>query len=650
MRSYLSKSVKDFHSSDDGNLLLELINSSGGFDLQDTQKRAWEAQISILKNAVPSDLPGRLLFEFQIPRVGRRVDVCLITDGPIFVIEFKVNAKNYNSADKDQTIDYALDLKNFHETSHDRKIIPVLVATKAYATSNIVSFYEDGVAKLCLANGENLKEVIQEFGPFNRPIDPSILNKWENGRYKPTPTIIEAARAMYEGHSIEEISRSEAGAQNLSVTNAYVQGVIKQAKEKKEKAICFITGVPGSGKTLAGLNIATETMEASEDKTGAVFLSGNGPLVDVLQEALARNTVSQSQEKGEKIRKSDALRKSRTFIQIIHRWRDDYLKDLSAPEEKVVVFDEAQRAWTAEQTSTFMQTKKGQADFNMSEPEFLLSVMARHSDWCVVICLIGGGQEINRGEAGIDEWIRAASESSSGWTIHVSDNLSSRDTFGLVPTLSAESHKTPDLHLATSVRSFRAETLSDFVASMLEGNVAAARTIRQSLTNYPLKLTRDLEEARDWLKSQARGTERYGLVASSNALRLKPVGLNLKAAIEPVNWFLNDKDDVRSSYALEDVATEFDVQGLELDWTCMCWDINLARENDDWLIRKFVGTSWQDIAREDKRKYVLNSYRVLLTRARQGMIIFIPEGDSEDKTRKKEWYDATYNYIRSCIS
>ena len=455
---------------------------------------------------------------------------------------------------------------------------------------------------------------------------------------------------MYEGHSIEEISRSEAGAQNLSVTNAYVQGVIKQAKEKKEKAICFITGVPGSGKTLAGLNIATETMEASEDKTGAVFLSGNGPLVDVLQEALARNTVSQSQEKGEKIRKSDALRKSRTFIQIIHRWRDDYLKDLSAPEEKVVVFDEAQRAWTAEQTSTFMQTKKGQADFNMSEPEFLLSVMARHSDWCVVICLIGGGQEINRGEAGIDEWIRAASESSSGWTIHVSDNLSSRDTFGLVPTLSAESHKTPDLHLATSVRSFRAETLSDFVASMLEGNVAAARTIRKSLTNYPLKLTRDLDEARHWLKSQARGTERYGLVASSNALRLKPVGLNLKAAIEPVNWFLNDKDDVRSSYALEDVATEFDVQGLELDWTCMCWDINLARENDDWLIRKFVGTSWQDIAREDKRKYVLNSYRVLLTRARQGMIIFIPEGDSEDKTRKKEWYDATYNYIRSCIS
>ena len=254
------------------------------------------------------------------------------------------------------------------------------------------------------------------------------------------------------------------------------------------------------------------------------------------------------------------------------------------------------------------------------------------------------------GEAGIDEWIRAASESSSGWTIHVSDNLSSRDTFGSVPTLSAESHKTPDLHLATSVRSFRAETLSDFVASMLEGNVAAARTIRQNLTNYPLKLTRDLDEARDWLKSQARGTERYGLVASSNALRLKPVGLNLRAAIEPVNWFLNDKDDVRSSYALEDVATEFDVQGLELDWTCMCWDINLTRENDDWLIRKFVGTSWQDIAREDKRKYVLNSYRVLLTRARQGMIIFIPEGDSEDKTRKKEWYDATYNYIRSCIS
>jgi hypothetical protein len=649
MRSFLSKSVDEFHAADNSTLLLELINSSGRFDIHNTQKRAWEAQIEILKDIMPKSFPGRLLFEFQIPRVGRRVDVCIVTTGPIFVLEFKLNAQHYNSADKDQTIDYALDLKNFHSTSYDRKIIPVLIATEAPTVINTVSFHDDGVADLCLANKDSLRQIIDGFGPYSKPTNALSLTEWQDGRYKPTPTIIEAAKAMYEGHSIEEISRSEAGAQNLSATHNYVQNIIHQTKATGEKAICFITGVPGSGKTLAGLNIAARTMEVSAEKTGAVFLSGNGPLVDVLQEALARNQVEQAAETGKGIKIGAARRRSRSFVQIIHRWRDEYLQDHSAPEERIVVFDEAQRAWTAEQTSTFMQTKKGQADFQMSEPEFLLSVMERHSGWCVVVCLIGGGQEINKGEAGIDEWLKAASESTVDWQIHVSDRLTERDTFGGLPDLTDHSTRTPALHLSTSIRSFRAEALSDFVASVLEGDTQGALELGQRLSDYPIKLTRDLSEARSWVKSKARGSERFGLVASSNAMRLKPIGLNLKAAIDPTNWFLNGKDDVRSSYALEDAATEFDVQGLELDWVCMCWDANFVRQNNDWMIRRFSGTRWQQIAQEDKRKYVLNSYRVLLTRARQGMIIFVPRGADEDHTRKPEWYDQTFDYLQSCL-
>ena len=650
MRAYLSKTVQEFHAADPKRLLQETTSSAAGYDIQDTQVRAWKAQIEILKASIPIEFPGRILFEFQIPRMGRRVDVCLVTADSIFVLEFKVGANTYNSADKDQTIDYALDLKNFHETSHDKAIVPILIATNAAPRSNSIEFYEDGVSHLCFANSENLEEVIAQFGPFSQTANPASLCDWENGRYKPTPTIIEAAKAMYAKHSIEEISRSEAGAQNLSVTNDYVQGVVKDAKTNGKKAICFVTGVPGSGKTLAGLNIATQAMEASDKKTGAVFLSGNVPLVNVLQEALARDQVAQAAANGTSMRIGKARDETRAFIQKIHHWRDEYIKkDKTAPEERLVVFDEAQRAWTVEQTSDFMRRKKGLSDFNKSEPEFLLGVMERHVGWCVVICLVGGGQEIYKGEAGIDEWLRAATNSKKNWAIHVSDKLSARDTFGGAPKLSSDNSLTPALHLSTSIRSFRAEALSDFVASMLEGEVETARKLIQRLENYPIDITRDLAEARRWVKARARGTEQFGLVASSNARRLIPEGLTPKAKISPTDWFLNDKQDVRSCYALEEFATEFEVQGLELDWVGMCWDANLVRQNDGWLIREFKGTKWMSVNQDDRRKYALNSYRVLLTRARQGMVIFIPEGSREDETRKPEWYDQTYDYLRSCI-
>ena len=374
---------------------------------------------------------------------------------------------------------------------------------------------EDGLARPLRSNAAGLASTIHRVCQAweRTPIDAIA---WEAGRYRPTPTIVEAAQALYRGHAVEEISRSEAGAENLTHTADYVASAIEAAKRNKRKIICFITGVPGSGKTLAGLNLATARQRAHSDEH-AVFLSGNGPLVDVLREALALDAVTKAREAGQATTKTQEDRRAAAFIQNIHHFRDDALAFRDAPIEKVAVFDEAQRAWDVEQTSKFMQQKKGQLGFSMSEPEFLLSVMDRHEDWCAIICLVGGGQEINTGEAGIEEWLRALERSFPHWQAHIPDTL--EHACRLPDEVTA-----PALHLATSLRSFRAERLSDFVGQVIAGNAQAARAIRDELANFPLMITRDLDLARQWLREKRRGQERAGLLASSKAARLKPHG------------------------------------------------------------------------------------------------------------------------------
>ena len=440
---------------------------------------------------------------------------------------------------------------------------------------------------------------------------------------------------------MDEISRSEAGAENLSRTADYVFRVIETAKAGGKKAICFVTGVPGSGKTLAGLNLATARQRAHSDEH-AVFLSGNGPLVAVLREALALDAVQRARERGEKTSKALEERRTSAFVQNIHHFRDEALATREAPIERVAIFDEAQRAWDAAQTSKFMAQKKGREGFNMSEPEFLLSVMNRHLDWCTIVCLVGGGQEINTGEAGIEEWLRAIANRFPHWAVHISDKL---QTGTLVPPV--EVNRTDALHLATSVRSFRAERLSDFVGELIDGSAARAGQLFHSLSGYPIFLTRDLRAARSWLRHKRRGNERAGLLASSNGVRLKPHGIFVKAGIEPAKWFLAPSEDVRSSDALEDAASEFEVQGLELDWTCVRWDANLIRSDAGWHTRQFKGTAWQNVSDTDRQRYIANSYRVLLTRARQGMVIFVPHGDEDDVTRPAAAYDGVYRYLRA---
>lgn len=649
-RSYYQITINEFLIEDENSIFGQLVKNHQ-HNLEDQQKNAWFKQISFLKSCL-KDIDGNIYFEFSIPRMGKRVDNILISKNFIFVIEFKVGDTHYTKDAQYQTIDYCLDLRNFHEGSHNKVIIPILVATKAPDEKNDFENAKK-LDKCILCNAGNFESILKGFLATQTATENISIPEWENSSYKPTPTIIEAAQALYKGHNVQEISRNDSGAINLSRTAEVINKIIENSKMKKQKSICFLTGVPGAGKTLAGLNIANERLKADESEH-SVFLSGNGPLVDVLREALARDSVKTAKVNGDKLKRVEAERKAKAFIQNIHHFRDDNLKTEKAPIEKVVVFDEAQRAWKKEQVSKFMKAKKGIEDFEMSEPEYLISVMNRHEDWCTIICLIGGGQEINTGEAGVSEWIESLKQKYSNWSIYYSDKILVEKTTYLNNTellnwLKNNGKEETDLHLDVSVRSFRSEKIALFIQYILENEPVKANDIFKLIkNNFPIFLTRNLNTAKTWLKQQAKGTERIGIVASSGGRRLRADGIDVKNQIKPENWFLNGKDDVRSSFYLEEIATEFDIQGLEIDFTCVAWDINLYHDSKEWCYQNFKGSKWQNINQDATKNYLLNSYRVLLTRARQGMIIFVPEADNTDATKPKEFYNNTFEYLKKC--
>ena len=653
-RWYYSNSIEEF-IRESPNSILGYLAENCEFAIEQTQRDAWLQQIEILKTTLV-DFSGHIYFEFSIPRMGKRVDVVLLLRHAIFVIEFKVGESDYTSSGLEQVVDYTLDLKNFHRSSHDYFVVPVLIATKAKLRHFSVrkTVHNDNTFEPIATNGENLDQILNEVLVFcdnENAKNPAIQRStWETGGYCPTPTIIEAAKALYNGHAVAEISRSDAAGQELQQTTDAIVSIINDAKANSYKAACFVTGVPGAGKTLIGLNVATKFTDNNTD-VRSVFLSGNGPLVKILQEALARDQVSRLKAKGSPIKKNVALSRVKSFIQNVHHYRDAYLHDRNPPADRVALFDEAQRAWNTEQTSKFMEQKKGRAGFNLSEPEFLLSCMDRHQDWGVVVCLVGGGQEINTGEAGIVEWISALNRSFPDWRVFVSDRLTEYEFGdGKVPNLldkRAHVHFDQQLHLSVSMRSFRSENVSKLVKQILDLDVEGAQlTVEDVRDKYPIVITRCLEKAKEWLKEKARGSERYGIVVSSQANRLKPLAIDVRLKPDPVHWFLAKRDDVRSSYYLEDVATEFEIQGLELDWVCVTWDADFRFDDNGWLFRSFRGNKWMQVSKSDRQKFMKNAYRVLLTRARQGMVIVVPEGSPTDPTRSPSFYDPTFSYLK----
>jgi hypothetical protein len=649
-RFYFSSSISNFlNTSND--VIIGKLAQSNEFSLEQTQRDAWLDEIKILQ-VVLQPFEGSIYFEYSIPRMGKRIDVVCIIGPVIFVLEFKIGEKYFLSNAIDQVMDYALDLKNFHQSSHDQYIAPVLIATNAENSMNMVATtpQNDKLLFPIKCNTKLLGKVLNEVLQF---ADGSEINStlWELGGYYPTPTIVEAAMALYSGHSVNEISRSDASAINLSQTTDSISEIIRVSKNNSQKAICFVTGVPGAGKTLVGLNIATVHINKSNDLY-SVFLSGNGPLVAVLREALARDKVRNEKERGNKLRKGEAMSEVKMFIQNVHNFRDECLIDMYKPPiEHVVLFDEAQRAWNLEQTTNFMRQKKHIPNFNQSEPEFLISCLDRHSDWAVIVCLVGGGQEINTGEAGIGEWVKSLNHSFRHWQIYISSRLTDNEygAEGVLNEIRLHSNVfyRDELHLSVSMRSFRAEHVSQLIKQILDLDPKRASKTLENLQNkYPIVLTRSLSKAKKWLKDQARGSERYGIVVSSQAERLKPYAIDVKSPMDPVHWFLDGKEDVRSSYYLEDVATEFHVQGLELDWACVTWDADFRYSQMGWQHKSFVADRWNQIKKPERQSFQKNAYRVLLTRARQGMVVVVPEGDSLDPTRKPEFYDPTFEYLK----
>lgn len=667
-RYFYNSTIADFLNQEFDTIWAQLTAVGHG-DLIHTQKQAWSEQIEILKSRLVG-FKGELYFEYTIPRLGKRIDAVLLIEGIVFVIEFKVGAKEYFLQDINQVWDYALDLKYFHEESHQLPIIPILVATKAKECEYLQFPCDvDQIAHPIVSNGNNIAEIIRKSLMIfpTKSIDNYL---WSISRYAPTPTIIEAAQALYKNHSVKDISRSDAD--NLSNTSDYIFKLIEEARANQNKVICFVTGVPGAGKTLVGLNISTQS--AAKEGINAVYLSGNGPLVNILVEALTRDKLRQLKEKGEKRTKKEIQQEVKAFIQNVHHFRDACLegtiiqdgqivadsnyfrseknRDKSyAPIDHIAIFDEAQRAWTKEMTADFMRRKKNRPGFPYSEPEFLISCMDRHKDWALIVCLVGGGQEINTGEAGISEWIASLIHHYKDWHVHISSRLTDKEYAAGEALNMLTNHpnvyKTDELHLAVSLRSFRAEKLALFVHQLLDMNKDAASATLQELTRYPIVLTRDVEKAKDWLKKQARGNERYGIIVSSQAYRLRPLAIDVRVKPDPIHWFLSDRDDVRSSYYLEDVVTEFDIQGLELDYTCVVWDGDFRYTPNKWGTFSFVGNKWQNIKKDERKMYLKNAYRVLFTRARQGMVIVVPQGNPEDATRKPEFYDSTYHYLKS---
>ena len=649
-RYYYSATIGQFLDTGDSEILGTLAENNT-FPLETSQRDAWLAEVSILKSALQAYRGrGAVYFEYSVPRLGGRIDVVAVIDRVIFVLEFKVGETRFMASAVDQVWDYALDLKNFHESSHHCYVAPVLIATSAEAIPLPAPPrpHDDRLFPPIKCNGLSLADSI---GTILKAAEGGVISvrDWEQGRYCPTPTIIEAAMALYGGHSVEEISRSDAGATNLTETSEAIAQVISEARSRSEKAICFVTGVPGAGKTLVGLNVATEHIGRASDLY-SVFLSGNGPLVTILREALARDKVRREAANGRKMKRGQARSEVKAFIQNVHHFRDECLVDRGPPIEHVAIFDEAQRAWDLKQTVQFMRIKKRMSDFGQSEPQFLISCLDRHRDWAVIVCLVGGGQEINTGEAGISEWLRSLEEHFPDWHLYVSSRLTDSEyAAGRVLDLIRSWPRVTfrdELHLSVSMRSFRAEHVSLLVKQLLDLDVAEAReTLHKVADRYPITVTRDLQTAKSWLRERSRGSERYGIVVSSKAERLKPHAIDVKSPMDPVHWFLDGKEDVRSSYYLEDVATEFHVQGLELDWACVTWDADFRYTPSGWEHWSFSGDRWKRVKIPARQMYLKNAYRVLLTRARQGMVIVVPQGEPSDPTRDARFYDATYDYL-----
>lgn len=676
-QAYYHSTVRDFLEANNDEIIGKLNLGARAYVSQWTIGiTSWDSSLIIYKSAFrslialfPSASDWSFLLEYEIPRLASRIDAVVIAEDIIFVIEFKYDRKKFELADVRQVEDYALDLNDFHLESREKVIVPFLLAPLAKSIDQPIFLNPKSKVQACLkVNAIDVALMLHKSYLFYHNDSSEKINsdKWEHSEYQPTPTIIQAAKVLFAGQKVEAISKSGADSINLSKTSKYLIDSIKEAKLKDKKIVCFVTGVPGAGKTLVGLNVVHEKEEFGGDESNTAYFSGNGPLINVLREALSRDhferhvQLYKSKQTTDKPTKRGSYSNVKSKVQNLHQFIKDGIRKQTPPDERIVVFDEAQRCWDAIHfyNKSKQNENREQKPFEIqmkSEAELLFEFMNRHNGWAVIIALVGGGQEINTGEAGIAEWGNVIVNKYANWEVYISSELLIGDTstsdqklFKKIPP-NITIHPNEDLHLKVSQRSFRTSNLNGWVNAIISNNPEHASALFSTLRNlYPIVLTRDIEKAKQWLKDKIAGTKRIGLVASSGGLRLRPYGINVREEVDEALWFLNDEKDIRSSYYLELVATEYKVQGLELDWVGICWDADLRRGETNWDFKRFSGTEWQNNNSDIDQQFVLNTYRVLMTRAREGMIIFVPQGDEQDDTRLPQFYDPIYSYLKSC--
>ena len=651
-KAYYCNSIPGFIRDNSDSIIGQLVKHS--FEINKEQSDAWNNQINELqKRLEDSGMEGDIIFEYDIVRLGKRIDVILLIRHMVFSLEFK-NGKNvFVAQDAQQAEDYAIDIKNFHKESEDLYVCPILIATDApkYKKEQVIGCYPDKQVFLQRENIETftpkLVQILDKYGD-DKEID---FEKWFNSPYHPTPTIIAAAVEAYTSHDISQIAKSEAGQEDKNKCENKIDEIVQYARNNRKKCICFVTGVPGAGKTLIGLDVVAKNLNKGNDNL-SVYLSGNGPLVDVLREAL-KQSVKEKLRSENKETKKETEAAINALIQSSYSFKNDNAKSENITPEHIMIFDEAQRVWNQEKMS-----RKHNKDemLSVSEPSLLFRIMDRHKDWAVMVCLVGLGQDIYDGEVGINEWFRCGIYEYRNWEMFYSPAIFSQVEDKQIDVAMIKScnrcHEALELHLKTSIRSFRTDQQSQFVDNLLDNNPKATKEIYNGISKkYPVFLTRDIDTAKKWAKGQVRGSQRCGVLACSSAQRLKGEGIYVPTEIDVKNWFLAPSSDLRSSNMMEVVASEFKVQGLEIDWAVVCWDADLRRKNDnEWDYYNFRGTKWMHRNKKEQQRYLVNSYRVLLTRARQGMVIFVPHGvdPEEDETRNHKYYDDIYNYLLSC--
>ncbi len=673
-KAYYWNSIPGFIADRSTDIVGRLVKHA--FDINKEQANAWDNQISELQNRLETcGMEGDIIFEYDIVRRGKRIDVILLIRHMVFSLEFKNGKEIFTAQDAQQAEDYAIDIKNFHKESKDLYVCPILIATKAakYAKPQSSDCYPDKQVHLQRENIETLIPKITEISTLYGDNDAIDFERWFNSPYYPTPTIIAAAVEAYSSHNLSAIAQSEAGQENVDLCESKIYKIIEYAKTHNKKCICFVTGVPGAGKTLVGLDVVAKSLDGSAENL-SVYLSGNGPLVEVLRAALKQSVQAKDKEreelwqrakktagksyanipKPEKLFNKHTAAAINTLIQSSYSFKKDNAAHNHPTPENILIFDEAQRVWNQKKMAKKHNENPAMA---VSEPQLLFSIMNRHKKWAVMICLVGLGQDIYDGEVGINEWFRCGINEFKDWELFYSPSIFSQiedKNIDKDMILSCERcHQIPELHLKTSIRSFRADKQCQFVDSLLDNNPKrTAEIYAQIAQNYPVLLTRDYTKAKKWVRSQVRGSQRSGVLACSSAQRLKPEGIYVPTDIDVKNWFLAPSDDLRSSNMLEIVASEFKVQGLEIDWAIVCWDADLRRNKsgENWDHYSFRGTNWNKRNQPEQKRYLVNSYRVLLTRARQGMVLFIPKGvdPEEDSTRDQAYYDGIYNYLKSC--